>query len=1349
MAAAHLASGFIDLTVRYKEAQKEIRRAFEGEFDIVEKSADKAGARAGKRLGANLSKELGKELRDAGDKGSKELLRGLSSGEAQAEQRVRKAAQGYAKALQDGMKGGGEEAARKWESEFRSALGARNQIRNLKVKVDTDRSGFDVLKRDLENLRRSDFVKINLGALGIAGLPAIASGIAEVAASLQQLSQAALAVPGGIAGVVSSVGTLAFGLTGITDAYEALNKVSDEQAKSGRDVANQARAQQSAEYSLRNALVDQKDARNDVSRAMRDQRRELQDLSLEMRGGLVSEKRAVLEASKARERLYSGDFSDYREALLDVEEADLRVEEVRTRNIRNAEDLNEAHAKGVQGSDRVVAANERLIRSDQSVAQAQGAVAAAADTTTSAQEDAALAMGKLSQNGQAFVNALMNVQGPIQGLRNLVQDRIFAGLDTELLSLTSEAMPTFERGLGAIGDAWNGSFREIFRLAKDKDNLGIIERIFGNTADAQKILTNGLEPLTTGLLTLTEAGTDVLPRLAEGFNTVAERFSAFITAADEDGRLNEWIDEGLTAFGHLGETMLNLGKIFKGITDATSGSFLANLERWTTKWATWINSVEGQTALKDFFAEGARVWEQWRPVLEDLPGIFKSIYDAASSFSAGVSQILSPITEVLKDFPILVEAAAMAFLIFKSAQVIGAVTTLLGKLTGLSTMLSTTLPDDAKKGAGKINAALALIAVPMIGKMITDEIDEWLKENYPDLYNANHSNTPGDLGKSARDWLDKNVFGEDDFKSSPKYGPLPTGGASVLQSILSGDVPKFEGGSARQFAHEKMLPFWESKGFTVGDHQADKYGEHQNGALDIMVPSIEEGNAVLQKVLSDPNVYGAIFNNQSYGYGQGSDPRPYSGGFTGNPTQDHKDHVHVWYKPGGENNIAPILLPPPVTGPPAPGPAAPAPPAAPGMPGIPGLFPPTPPSGPTPGSAFDLFGPPRKFDTGGWWPDGVLGVNTTGQDELVLNPDHLDNLAKQGVDPNSLIHGQNAGAAPGPGAGSDMRLAPEQVQQLAGQGINADQLLKDPMQAVGDVGRTGGYIPAAAGNTSVAGTSFLSGIYGMGAEVINGMIDQAASVASSAAGMAASAFAPGSGGAASGLAQAGIGMATGAVKRGVEYGAQMLGIFTDSLIEQATPFGAPRLLTTDPTGFMPQQLLSQVMGKMIQPGQIPGQVPGQPGQPAQTGAPAIPGMPADHAGTGAAPGVPNPPGPPPGVVGAIGQAQADPNQQTALDFLKPIIPTIHDQGGWLPPGGIAMNLTKKAEPMPVFNTDQWGTLNSIANSPISEPAPSGGGGDYRMVFEAGSVVVKDVTEFERKMQDRQSLQSMRYRGRPR
>lgn len=148
-------------------------------------------------------------------------------------------------------------------------------------------------------------------------------------------------------------------------------------------------------------------------------------------------------------------------------------------------------------------------------------------------------------------------------------------------------------------------------------------------------------------------------------------------------------------------------------------------------------------------------------------------------------------------------------------------------------------------------------------------------------------------------------------------GPLGFGSVSSTAQVMPGVQPDPFGGlaspvgaalpgeSARDFAHRVMMPFWQSQGLEVGDHAADQYGEHQNGALDIMVPSIEAGNAVLQQVLSDPNVYGAIFNNQTFGYGHGMTPQDYAAGHTGDPNQDHTNHVHALYKPGGPNNLNP------------------------------------------------------------------------------------------------------------------------------------------------------------------------------------------------------------------------------------------------------------------------------------------------------------------------------------------------------------------------------------------------------------------------------------------------------------
>lgn len=233
---------------------------------------------------------------------------------------------------------------------------------------------------------------------------------------------------------------------------------------------------------------------------------------------------------------------------------------------------------------------------------------------------------------------------------------------------------------------------------------------------------------------------------------------------------------------------------------------------------------------------------------------------------------------------------------------------------------------------------------------------------------------------------------------------------------------------------------------------------------------------------------------------------------------------------------------------------------------------------------------------GSMYGAGAKGANDFTQQWYYEPPNAGDmgDMQANGMQANGAAHGMTAGAAPGPVGADGQPVTP-------GSGATPT-----------DSGRTEGYIPAGAGNTSVAGTSFMSGIYGMGAEVINGVIDQAASVASSAvaAGMAAGTMGAGAAGApaAAGAAQAAIGMGTQAAKRGVEYGAQMLGIGTDALVEQLTPFGAPRWLSTDPTAFMPQGLTSAATTSLEQ-AQQGGDQPQAAGQ-----------QPVGHQGSGAPPG---------------------------------------------------------------------------------------------------------------------------------
>ena len=664
-----------------------------------------------------------------------------------------------------------------------AAFRARQQADGLTIKVDADT---DKAQRELRAVRSQlgDFgslagaVKINLGAGAIAGLPALASGLANVAAGLQQVAQAGLAVPGALAGAAASVGTLVLGLSGIKDAWDAASSAAD---SAGADQAAAARSSAAASNQLRNSLVDEARARDDVARATRDAKQQLQDLRIEQRGGMIDESRAILEAQKAREDLAKGNYSDIRDAALRVAEADQRVIEVRNRNVQTADRVNEANAKGVAGSDLVVDANERLVRSQQQVADAQAAVADSGSKVSSAQDKANKAMAELSPNAQQVVRTLLEMKPAFQDLRNSVSEPLLAGKADEFKNFFTAVTPNLKTGLGAIATGWNQNISALLGSLGSEQGKGLLDRILGNTADAQGRLSAAMQPLVEGIGTLTAAGTDALPRMADGITSVLERFRDFITEADKDGRLKGWIDSGLTGLRQLGESVLNIGKSFTAITQAaTAGggrSFLEWLQDATGRLQTFLNSTEGQNKLQEYFAQGRDIINELKPVLAELPGLFQGISNGASQYIGGMLPILRAVSDLLSGQPELVGAVVNAFIAWKTITGIASVFDSLTKVANLLDLLPGKAEKAATNSAGSF-AGLSKVLLPLAAALALDDAANVTPDSFTP---GKASNLEILLGKPGK-WLNDAIHSSD-----PASSPATTAGGP---GSLSGGVPQ-------------------------------------------------------------------------------------------------------------------------------------------------------------------------------------------------------------------------------------------------------------------------------------------------------------------------------------------------------------------------------------------------------------------------------------------------------------------------------------------------------------------------------------------------------------------------------
>lgn len=587
--------------------------------------------------------------------------------------------------------------------------------RKIVLDVDVKRGALENFERSLSNIGKS-FGKLNiirslnLGPLtfgkptGLVGslatitalagaVPGAVTALAALAKALIDLSGAAAIVPGALGAVAASIATIAIGTQGVGDAFGAMFDL----WKEGSDAQQtQAKSTARAHDQLRNSVVDEAQAQREVASARREATSDLRNLNNELRGSVLNEAQAILDLQKARDTLARGGFdtaTDQKQAELDVAKAVENVTTVRERNNQLQQKANDENAKGVEGSDRVTQALENQTRAAQATATAMQAISdSQAAGATSKFNDA---LSQLSPNAREAVLAVSGMKGELFDFRMLLQDKIFAGVGPALVNTFHGLEPILRSGMGRIAEGLNANILQIFDTLQSPTGQSIIERILGGTADAQAKFSEFLDPFIKGLGTLMAAGAEHLPQLIDLFTRLADRFATFIDTADKSGKLDEFMDRGITALENIVEIGLNAIKIVNDLSNAFEGDLLGTIRDLTERLHNFLASDQGQQQLKDWIIEAKKLWEDWKPVLEELPGLFSRLSDVAKRALDVITPTLTLILEALEKCPGLVELFAAAWIGAKMASAITKVVslgktigTLVTNLTGLPGLLA-------------------------------------------------------------------------------------------------------------------------------------------------------------------------------------------------------------------------------------------------------------------------------------------------------------------------------------------------------------------------------------------------------------------------------------------------------------------------------------------------------------------------------------------------------------------------------------------------------------------------------------------------------------------------------------
>ncbi|MFJ6559980.1 peptidoglycan DD-metalloendopeptidase family protein [Streptomyces sp. NPDC091412] len=546
-------------------------------------------------------------------------------------------------------------------------------------------------------------VTLITGAI-LSALPAVGS----FTAALAQLGPLAATAAPALGVLVGGFAALKLGTVGVGDAIKAAFDGSDDSAKQAaasvkqvetaqRQLANAHRGVSDAERALTNAQRDARRAQDELSIARRQAVRDIEDMNAALRKGRLDEKQAALDVQQAELDLEKV-RSDPTATQLQIQQADLalqkaraNVEEQSRQQKRLTTDTAAANKAGVEGSDVVVKAKERIRQANEAVANqeraladAHRAVADAAKNLAEAQKNAAEqtskldeAMAKLSPNARGFVRTLQEMAPAWGAMRLDVQDSLFAGLGARLQTVGGQVLPTVRSGLMGIAGQLNLTGKNALDAVANLEKAGTLKQVFDGIKQSFSNLSRIPGQMVTAFGQLSVAARPAFDRMTGGLAETMDKLMGKLEKGFKSGRLEEAISTALDVAVKFGRVLADLGGIISGILKAASaagGDFFGVIGAALKQIHKVIDSPEIQKALTEIFKALNAVAGLLAGALGQTIQALLPILAELSPSVIEITKLLGPvITQVIKDLGAALAPVAKALgpVLVVAAQAIG------------------------------------------------------------------------------------------------------------------------------------------------------------------------------------------------------------------------------------------------------------------------------------------------------------------------------------------------------------------------------------------------------------------------------------------------------------------------------------------------------------------------------------------------------------------------------------------------------------------------------------------------------------------------------------------------------
>jgi phage-related protein len=359
------------------------------------------------------------------------------------------------------------------------------------------------------------------------------------------------------------------------------------------------------------------------------------------------------QMQRARERVATASetVADRERSLTKAQEEARRTGVEAARDVADAQQaLREAQA----GVDKAREEGQRQIEDAQrAVADAAAAVAeaqAAAAAQTSKFDEA---MAKLAPNARSFVNAVRGLAPQWDAMRLSVQNRLFEGLDSTVTQLGRTTIPVLQRQLTATAGVWNEIAKNAAAGVQEMARSGMLDKILAGATDNLRAFQDAPRQMITAWGQLSVAAQPAFHQLMTQFAGAIKSFSDGIAKSFESGGLEQAISsafEIISQFGTLlGNALGVVQQIFKAASDA-GGQIVGALASVFGELERVFAAPQMQAQLRSLFASVSQIVGALVPVLG-------AVVQAAVPLLAAVLQPIATLATALG--PILQQLAQM------------------------------------------------------------------------------------------------------------------------------------------------------------------------------------------------------------------------------------------------------------------------------------------------------------------------------------------------------------------------------------------------------------------------------------------------------------------------------------------------------------------------------------------------------------------------------------------------------------------------------------------------------------------------------------------------------------------